>query len=270
MDRVSAAAQQSLRALGVRPSAALYLSEPIRGAIDRAILPVASPWLRMAPRGDGHGVLVLPGLLASDASTKPLRSFLRGRGYYVRGWRLGRNLGPTEAIMEGMPGGLRDLAERTGGPVSVIGWSLGGIYARYLALEHSAHVRQVVTLGSPFGVAYGHRTHADATFGRLAGLHARSSRVPDRSHLADPVPVPATSVYSRLDGVVAWRACLGDLGPTHQNVEVRCSHLGFGYDPATLWVVADRLSRPVGDWTPFAPPRLLRPFYGDLSVPAGD
>lgn len=254
----------------MRPSAALYLTEPLRGVIDRAILPVATPWLRSAPHGDGHGVLVLPGLLASDASTRPLRSFLRGRGYYVRGWRLGRNLGPTEAILDGMPGGLRDLAERTGGPVSVIGWSLGGIYARHLAREHTAYVRQVVTLGSPFGVAHGHRTHADATFDRLMALHARPARVPDRSHLADPVPVPATSVYSRFDGVVAWRACLGDVEPTHQNVEVRCSHLGFGYDPATLWVVADRLALPVGNWAPFAPPRLLRPFYGDLSGSSED
>lgn len=249
-----------LRALGIRPGAALYLTEPVRGLLDRAALPLATPWLTAAPRGDGHGVLVLPGLLASDRSTKPLRGFLRHKGYYVRGWRLGRNVGPTARVMDTMPTALWDLCERTGGPVTLVGWSLGGLYARHLARLHPERVRQVVTLGSPSGVANGHRTHADHTFERLGFLHARGDRVPRRADVGGAVPVPSTSVYSRLDGVVAWRACLSD-GPQHQNVEVRCSHLGFGFDPATLWVVADRLAQPAGPWEPFVPPRLLRPFY---------
>ncbi|CCH78108.1 PGAP1 family protein [Nostocoides japonicum T1-X7] len=251
---------ERLRALGIRPHAALYLTEPVRGAIDRAALPLAAPWLAAAPSGDGHGVLVLPGLLASDRSTKPLRRFLRRKGYYVRGWRLGRNIGPTATVMETMPGALCDLVERTGGPVTVVGWSLGGLYARYLARRHPAYVRGVVTLGSPVGVADGHRTHADRAFERLSFLHARGPDVPRRGDVGGPVPVPSTSVYSRLDGVVAWRACLAE-GDWHENVEVHCSHLGFGFDPATLWLLADRLAQPAGQWRPFAPPRLLRPLY---------
>lgn len=258
------AVPERLRALGHRPAALLYLTEPLRGALDRAALPMAAPLLATAPRGDGHGVLVLPGLLAADGSTAPLRRFLRHRGYYVRGWRLGRNIGPTEAVLDGLPEGLRDLAERTGGPVSVVGWSLGGLYARHLAREHPAYVRQVVTLGSPVGVAHGHRTYADRTFEVLGVLHARGSHVPQRADVGGSVPVPSTSIYSRLDGVVAWRACLAESGARHQNVEVRCSHLGFGFDPATLWCVADRLARPGDAWTPFAPPRMVRPFYGAL------
>jgi pimeloyl-ACP methyl ester carboxylesterase len=250
-----------LQGLGEIPSTALYVTEPFRGLADAALLPIAGPLLRTAPRGDGHGVLVLPGLLASDRSTAPLRSFLRGRGYYVRGWRLGRNLGPREAILEGIPRAARDLVDRTDGPVSVIGWSLGGIYARHLALQHPRLVRQVITLGSPFGVAHGHRTRADSAFERLRIIHARPRLAPDRTRLADALTVPSTSVYSRLDGVVPWRACIAEDTELHQNVEVRCSHLGFGFDPATIWCVADRLAQPVDDWHRFQPPRRARMLY---------
>jgi hypothetical protein len=250
-----------LRQLGEIPSTALYLTEPFRGLADAVLLPIAGPLLRSAPAGDGHGVLVLPGLMASDRSTAPLRGFLRGRGYYVRGWRLGRNLGPSEAILEGIPQAARDLVERTEGPVSVIGWSLGGIYARHLAREHPDLVRQVITLGSPFGVAHGHRTRADSTFERLRIIHARPRLAPDRSRLADALTVPSTSVYSRFDGVVPWRACIAEDTELHQNVEVRCSHLGFGFDPATIWCVADRLAQPADDWQRFVPPRRARRLY---------
>ena len=180
-----------LRDVGVMPNAALYLSEPVRGAIDLTLSPLTRPILARARRGDGHGVLVLPGMLASDRSTAPLRSWLRHRGYYVRGWRLGRNLGPSEQVLEGMPEAVRDLSERTGGPVSLIGWSLGGIYARHLALSHPEAVRQVITLGSPYGVARGHRTHADTTFDRLAWLHARPRRDPGRTGLGEEPVVPS-------------------------------------------------------------------------------
>src|SRR6202044_2055618 len=134
------------------PSAGLYLTEPARGLAELATLPLAAPWLAAAPRGDGHGVLVLPGLLASDMSTVLLRQFLRWLGYEVRGWSLGRNVGPTDAVLDELPRALAALAERRGGPVSVVGWSLGGIYARELARPHPEHVRQVITLGSPFAL----------------------------------------------------------------------------------------------------------------------
>ena len=128
----------------------LLLTEPARGLADLATLPLAAPFLSVAPRGDGHGVLVLPGLLASDNSTALLRRFLRLLGYQVRGWRLGRNVGPTDQVLDELPRQLSALASQTGGPVSLIGWSLGGIYAREIARQqprHSApgdHARQPV------------------------------------------------------------------------------------------------------------------------------
>ncbi len=243
------------------PSSALLLTEPIRGLADLAALPLASPWLATAPRGDGHGVLVLPGLLASDTSTLPLRRFLRLLGYDVRGWGLGRNRGPTEAVLEQLPRALADHFGRTGRAVSLVGWSLGGIFAREIARWVPRQVRQVITLGSPFASTDRWRNHADGPYRRLAYLHAPAGRLPSRAQVARPIQVPSTSVYSRQDGIVSWQACVEPETALHENVEVRCSHLGFGVDPATLWLIADRLAVPAGQHRPFRPPPLMRPLY---------
>jgi hypothetical protein len=242
-----------------RPSAALFLTEPIRALADLTALPLAAPWLATAPRGDGHGVLVLPGLLASDTSTVPLRRFLAWLGYDVRGWDLGRNRGPTEEVLAGLPRALLDHAGRTGGPVSLVGWSLGGIYARELARRHRRQVRQVITLGSPFALTDSRQSRAHGPYQRLSHLHA--ARLPSREQRARPIGVPSTAVYSRRDGIVSWLACVAPESRLHQNVEVRCSHIGFGVDPATLWLIADRLAEPPGQHYPFRPSARMRMMY---------
>jgi pimeloyl-ACP methyl ester carboxylesterase len=239
------------------PPLRLLLTEPARGL---ATLPLATPWLWFAPRGDGHGVLVLPGLLSSDNSTALLRSYLRLLGYQVRGWSLGRNLGPTDDVLDGLPAMLSALVAETGGPVSVVGWSLGGIYARELGRRHPRQVRQVITLGSPFAMTDSDQTHADRAYERRARLHAAAG-VPTREELRRPIPVPSTAVYSRRDGIVSWQACVEPESDLHENVEVRCAHLGFGVDPATLWLIADRLAVPAGERREFRPPAALRGLY---------
>jgi pimeloyl-ACP methyl ester carboxylesterase len=240
----------------------LLLTEPARGIAEFATLPLSVPWLSLVPSGDGHGVLVLPGLLATDSSTLVLRGFLRRLGYAVHGWNLGRNLGPTEAVLDELPRDLAQLAESTGGPVSVIGWSLGGIYARELARRQPELVRRVATLGSPFTLTDPRQSRADAAYRRRSHLHA-DDRLPSPEEVARPIGVASTAVYSRRDGIVAWQACVEPETPLHENVEVRCAHLGFGVDPATLWLVADRLAVPAGQHTKFRPPAPLRRLYPD-------
>src|SRR5690242_12915603 len=249
------------RSDGGGPAAALLLTEPLRGLVDLAALLVTAPGLLAAPRGDGHGVLIFPGLLAGDLSTGPLQGFLRWLGYDARGWDLGRNYGPTEAVLAGLPRALLRHAERTGRPVSLIGWSLGGIYAREIARRHPRQVRQVITLGSPYALTHPGQSHAHGPYQRLSFRHAPGSKLPSREQRSRPINVPSTSVYSRLDGIVAWQACVGPETAQHQNVAVRCSHVGFGVDPATLWLIADRLARPAGRQVLFRPPLPLRPLY---------
>jgi pimeloyl-ACP methyl ester carboxylesterase len=244
-----------------RPAVGWFLTEPVRGMMRFSTLPLAASWLRRAPVGDGHGVLVLPGLLADDLSTLTLRLFLARLGYQVHGWGFGRNIGPTDAVLTGMPELLRRLAETTAGPVSVIGWSLGGVYARELARDHPGLVRQVVTLGSPFALVDERQSRADGAYRRRARQHVDAARLPSRERMREPVPVPSTAIFSRSDGIVDWRACVDSGGVRQENVEVGCGHLGFGVDAGTFWVVADRLAQPVGGWVPFAVPRAARVWF---------
>jgi pimeloyl-ACP methyl ester carboxylesterase len=237
------------------PSRLLLLMEG-RAVFGLAAFYAALPWLRKAPPGDGHPVMVLPGLAATDASTRPLRRYLTELGYAVQGWELGRNLGRRQVVDLQLVPRLRELRARSGRTVSLIGWSLGGILAREMAKRAPQDVRLVVTMGSPF--AGGGRA---SNVARL--LEAVSGRkivddVQLRRRIREAPPVPLTSIYSRTDGVVAWRACLEQEGPTSENIEVRGSHCGLGHNPAALWAVADRLAQPEGGWSRFASAGALR------------
>jgi len=235
----------------------LAATEPVRAMASAGALAASLPLLAAAPRGERHPVLVLPGLMASDVSTGALRRWVRTLGYPVVGWALGRNRGPTQEVVEELPRLLRRLRDEHGTPVTIIGQSLGGIFARRLAQRSPAEVRQVVTLGSPFGMAGRGPDGSPAAqvYRRFQPLHSvhRLSDSP-RDSLARPLSVPSTSVYSRWDGVVDWRACLQQPGPRSENVAVRASHLGMGVDPAVLWVVADRLAQTRDGWEPFRRP----------------
>src|SRR5262249_44830577 len=158
---------------------------------------LALPLLGRAPRGDGHPVLVMPGWLAGDGSTRALRWFLRDRGYHAHAWRLGINHGPTPEVVAGVRDRLHALHARHARKVSLIGWSLGGIYARELARHFPELVRQVITLASPF------RDPTASTVARLyrSGL-IRPPRTPDpdaevRRRLRAPLAVPTSALYSK-------------------------------------------------------------------------
>lgn len=244
------------------PSYCLSATEPIRGLFDVQQLLWSLPWLAAARRGDGHSVLVLPGLMGSDATTQVLRGYLRFLGYHVHGWSLGRNVGPTRAVLDELPAAVARIARESGGaPVSLVGWSLGGIYARGLAQRRPSQVRQVVTLGSPYRRVRAGRGRVRRPSQDDSRLRALEGAVADRRLSEGRLEMPATSIYSKWDGVVAWPRCIEPTGPLSENVQVRASHLGLGVDPCTLWVIADRLAQPAGSWRPFRPPLPLLPFF---------
>ncbi|MDR7306699.1 alpha/beta hydrolase [Rhodoferax saidenbachensis] len=211
------------------------------------------PALAKAPTGDGHPVIVFPGLSASDGSTLPLRSYLKNLGYDISGWNQGYNFGPRAGVLETAKRQVQETADASGERVSLVGWSLGGIYARELAKALPDHVRSVITLGSPFS-----GSHKSTNAWRLYELTSGRSITQEVENFDLPAapPVPTTSIYSRTDGVVAWSASLqapSKTQPKTENVEVFASHIGLGLNPTAWWVVADRLAQAPGAWQPFEP-----------------
>lgn len=235
------------------PSALLALSELSRAAIELTTLPLAAPILRLAPRGDGHPVLVLPGFTASDVSTGILRRYLNSLGYDTYAWELGRNLGPKAIGREGerLVERLKTIHEATGQKVTLIGWSLGGVMARQLSRRAPDAVRQVISLGSPF-TGDPKATTVWRLYEWLSGQ--KMSDADTKHQLAESreaPPVPSTAIYSKEDGVVAWQNCVEPACATTDNIQVYGSHCGLGVNAAVLYAVADRLAQPDGEWKPF-------------------
>jgi pimeloyl-ACP methyl ester carboxylesterase len=208
------------------------------------------PWLSVTPGGDGHPVLVRPGLLADDSSTRALRGFLNSHGYKAHGWKQGRNVGLHNDLERDMLARLDELFERYDQRrVSLVGWSLGGLYARELAKLAPDRVRCVISLGSPFAGSP-KSTNAWRAYEMVSGSKVEDHD-PFGSTLAAPPPVPTTSIFSRSDGICAWQACLNAEGPEVENIEVYASHCGLGHHPAAVYAIADRLAQPEGQWQKF-------------------
>jgi hypothetical protein len=208
------------------------------------------PLLMQAPRGDGHPVLLLPGFLASDLSMAPMRRYLKRLGYDSYAWKMGRNIGGVSRMRAGLRDRLAEIYIATGRKVSIVGWSLGGVYARDLALQAPEMVRYVVTLGSPFAGDV-RATNATRLYEALSG-EATEDNSELRKAIAGDLPVPTTSIYSRTDGIVNWQTCLLRPSDTAENIEVHlASHVGLGVNPAALWAVADRLAQPEGQFRQF-------------------
>jgi pimeloyl-ACP methyl ester carboxylesterase len=230
-----------------RPDRRLVLVEAPRVLSELASLIPAAPFLFQAPRGDGHSVLVVPGLGASDRSTGLLRGFLDSMGYRSHAWSLGINRGP------GMPNLLSSLATRLAEvfaaadsrKVSIVGWSLGGVYGRLLAHHHPEKVRQVITLGSPFAAS------------------PDSTSSPVRLLAGEPLPgIPSTALFSKTDAIVPWQMATQTPTEIAENVEVYGSHIGLGFNPAVLYAAADRLANPEGQWQPMRRRGWKRFVYG--------
>jgi pimeloyl-ACP methyl ester carboxylesterase len=232
----------------MRAPGLLRLALEWRAPWEYAATLLAQPWLAQAPAGDGHPVLVFPGLMASDTSTRPLRRFLQSRGYVTAGWGLGANLGPRDGVLDAARAVLEHLRRSHRRKVSLIGWSLGGIYARELAKECERDVRLVITMGTPF-TGHPKATNAWRLYELVTGHRIGEPEI--HEPLRVPPPVPTTSIFSRSDGVVAWQCSVEKSGPLRENVEIEASHFGLGLNPLAWWAIADRLAQPEGAWQPF-------------------
>jgi pimeloyl-ACP methyl ester carboxylesterase len=231
------------------PGLGLLLAE-VRGIFEFNASLLLSPLLMRAPKGDGHPVLTLPGFLASDLSMAPMRRYLKELGYDTYAWRMGRNIGGVSRMRAALRDRLVEIHSATGRKVSIVGWSLGGVYARDLALQAPDMVRYVMTLGSPFAGDV-RATNATRLYEALSGEVVEDNSELRRS-IAGDLPVPTTSIYSRADGVVNWRTCLLRPSDTAENIEVYlASHVGLGVNAAALWAVADRLAQTEGEFKQF-------------------
>ncbi len=231
------------------PGLGLMLAE-VRGLFEFNASVLLSPVLLRAPRGDGHPVLALPGFLASDLSMAPMRRYLRELGYETHAWRMGRNLGGVSRVRDALRDRLAAIHAADGRKVSIVGWSLGGVYARDLALRAPEMVRSVVTLGSPFAGDV-RATNATRLYEAMSGESVADNSELQRAISGD-LPVPTTSIYSRTDGIVNWRTCRVRPSETAENIEVYlASHTGLGVNAAALWAIADRLAQPEGQFTHF-------------------
>jgi len=234
------------------PSTLLALSEGWRALLEASSLLPTLPLLNRLPRGDGHPVYVLPGFMADSQSTGMLRRWLDRLGYNAIPWGFGRNLGPRGNLQERLVQTVANIARHYGQPVSLIGQSLGGVFAREIAKALPGQVRQIITLGSPFG-----QTVVNGTYPAVLRLFELATgedigSVRERlSDLPNPPPVPCTAIFSRTDGIAHWKTCIEQERPTTDNVEVVASHCGMGFNPVIYYVIADRLSLPHGAWQRF-------------------
>jgi pimeloyl-ACP methyl ester carboxylesterase len=233
------------------PSWLLLGFEPLRAALEFAGVQLMDK--TALPRGDGHPVVLFPGLASDQRALGPLKGLCRRLGYQPYDWGRGFNTGPegdAEAWLDRLAADMRELLDGQPHNATLIGWSLGGIYAREVARRLPSRVRQVVTIGTPFAGSAEH-TNAGLAYRLLNG----SEPTPDAAlqrRLAEAPPVPATSIFSRSDGVVAWQACLQSGPGRYENIEVSGSHCGLGWNSEVFAIVADRLAQPAGAWRPYA------------------
>lgn len=211
---------------------------------------LSRPFKRFLPQGDGHPVLVLPGFMATDFSTRPLRKLLNDIGYQAHPWRLGRNMvfhAEREAEMGRL---IKSIYEESGKQkISLVGWSLGGTFARELAKTFPKYVRCVISLGSPIN---GDRQSSNARhlFDAING-EPTPTETKRYSTLRELPTVPCTSIYSKTDGIVAWQASLQEESPISENIRVPASHLGLGVNPLVMYAIADRLAQNPKKWQAF-------------------
>lgn len=221
-----------------RPPSTMTAMGELGSGLAALRLVAAAPRLLRVPRGVGHTVVDIPGWMAPEISGAPLRSYLRGLGHDARGWGFGTNTGDPHRDVRRLTRRVLELTLHHGSPVTLVGWSLGGVLAREVARREPQAVRRVITYGTP--VVGGARFTAVArAYG--AGDHDPAEDLTTRLDTASPIQVPLTAVFSRRDGVVAWQACIDRFSPQVEHLEVSSTHIGMGFDPDVWELVARRL-----------------------------
>jgi len=250
-----------------KPPRTLYTLLEGRALLEMGLFTVCLPLLQRTPRGDGHPVLLVPGFTASDATLVGLSMFLCSRGYHVETWGLGQNTGFKQKFSQALEQKVRFLHHKHQRKVSVVGWSLGGVYAFYTAHNAPECIRSVVSLGSPmmFSVdnfrtplvvkaIYRYLAHPMGPVAHLSNVRAKVLR--------SPPPVPSTCIFSETDGVVPPESArIETTEGQHENIWVPGSHIGLGFNPAVMWILGDRLAQPEGAWKPFEPSGLAGAVY---------
>ena len=234
----------------------LYLAglEGWRSFFSATNLAAERKYLNNLPPGDGHPVMVLPGFMAGDFSTVCIRYFLNQWGYAAKPWNLGLNLGLNKRrdVEKKMSIELEKHFNEHGRKVSLVGWSLGGTFARELAKQHPEWVRSVICLGSPIG--------KDISGALTAGMYQlisgnRFSDPEFRNKIeqaSKPVPkIPCTAIFSKSDGIVNWKIAQEKESKTAENIEVKSAHTGLGMNASVMYLLADRLRQEEGQWKKF-------------------
>ena len=211
--------------------------EPPRVVVESAALAVAfGPLTVMDPIPDTHPVLVVPGISGGPQWCFVLRRFLSLRGHAVFQPLPGTMKGTNSMVYRRLQRRIANLSRLAGEPISVIGWSIGGVYARQAAMAEPSHVRQVITMGTPLGGPW---------YSAVPGTADRK------------MPVPSTSIYSRTDPWFRHTECLQPRAARSENVEVASSHFGMATNPVVYQVISDRLAQRPGEWHHYVPPRYL-------------
>lgn len=234
-----------------KPSQFLHLTEGLRALIEFIICFFFRLFYKFKNNGDGHPVLVIPGFMGSGLSTKVLREFIDKHGYVAYDWGLDRNLANFDDL-EFLAMKIDNLFNKHQKKVTLIGWSLGGVYARQLAKDQPEKIRQVITMGSPFnGVTEPNNARwLYEWVKKREGTEEIGDDV--LADLPNPAPVPTTAIYSKMDGIIPWQVCMErEEDRTHQNIKIIGSHLGFGWNPRAMKIVVDRLQYDASNWRLF-------------------
>lgn len=242
------------------PSLKLSLLEMPRAMTEFSLMLTGSSFVQDAPRGDGHPVLVVPGYMADDIAMYPLRWFLKRIGYAALPWQLGPNIEPhskrlrrvedatqfRRLMEERLTQRVHEISENHGGPVSIIGWSMGGLYANTVALNHPHKVRQVITLGTPYGDPRGTLIWNMMRFINRIGTAEHEQDLASWMQQDQQLErrVPTTVIYSTSDGVVAPESAMLDEHPCVEHIVVPSSHIGFAYNPLVWQAIARTLHKP--------------------------